>query len=73
MYSTSFTVANKKFCLSLHYNDDNSYLFVNGKDNINSKAKNSEIGPYLLYLRNISKNFNLRYMEKTGLAGYVYD
>ena len=25
-----FTVANKTFCLSLHYNSDNSYLFVNG-------------------------------------------
>ena len=31
MYSTSFTVANKRFCLSLHYNGDNSYLFVNSK------------------------------------------
>ena len=27
----SFTKANTKFCLSLHYNADNSYLFVNGK------------------------------------------
>ena len=32
MYSTNFTVNNKKFCLSLHYNGDNSYLFVNGKE-----------------------------------------
>ena len=31
MYSTNFTVDNKAFCLTLHYNDDNSYLFVNGK------------------------------------------
>ena len=31
MYSTNFTVTNKKFCLSLHYNGDSSYLFVNGK------------------------------------------
>ena len=31
MYSTNFTVNNKKFCLSLHYNGDNSYLFANGK------------------------------------------
>ena len=23
---------NTTFCLSLHYNHDNSYLFVNGKD-----------------------------------------
>ena len=31
MYSPNFTADNKIFCLSLHYNGDNSYLFVNGK------------------------------------------
>ena len=30
MYSPNFTVDNKIFCLSLHYNGDNTYLFVNG-------------------------------------------
>ena len=50
MYSTNFTVANKKICLSLHYNDDNSYLFVNGKEITNFKAKDSEIVPYPLCL-----------------------
>ena len=29
MYSINFTVTKKKFCLSLHYNGVNSYLFVN--------------------------------------------
>ena len=42
MYSPNFTVDNKTFCLSLHYNGDNSYLFVTGKDVNKSKAKNSE-------------------------------
>ena len=32
MYSPNFTVDNKIFCLSLHYNNDNSYLFVNDKE-----------------------------------------
>ena len=41
IYSTNFIVDNKEFCLSLHYNGDNSYLFVNGKE-INFKAKDSE-------------------------------
>ena len=27
--SINFTQANTKFCLSLHYNADNSYMFVN--------------------------------------------
>ena len=30
LYSISFTKENTKFCLSLHYNGANSYLFVNG-------------------------------------------
>ena len=30
MYSVNFTEVSKKFCLSLHYNGANSYLFVNG-------------------------------------------
>ena len=73
MYLTNFTVANKKFCLRLHYNGDNSYLFVNGKEIINFKAKDSEILPYPLCLGNISKDFDLGCMKKTRLTGYVYD
>ena len=30
-YTPNFTVNGKKNCLSLHYNGDNSYLFVNNK------------------------------------------
>ena len=73
MYSNNFTVDNKTFCLSLHYNGDNSYLFVNGKEIIDCKAKDSEIILYPLCLGNISKDFDLGYMEKTGLTGYAYD
>ena len=32
LYSINFTESNKKFCLSLHYNGTNSYLFVNGTE-----------------------------------------
>ena len=39
MYSPNFTVDNKIFCLSLHYNCDNSYLFVNGQEITKFKAK----------------------------------
>ena len=31
-FSINFSKAKTKFCLSLHYNADNSYLFVNGKE-----------------------------------------
>ena len=50
MYSINFTVTNKKFCVSLHYNGANSYLFVNGAEIYKLKAKDSEIlvGPICL-------------------------
>ena len=32
LYSISFTVTKKRFCLSLHCNGANSYLFVNGTE-----------------------------------------
>ena len=73
IYSTNFTVTNKKFCLSLHYNGDSSYLFVNGKEIINFKAKDSEIVPYPLCLGNVSKDFFLVNKPNTGLYGYIHD
>ena len=73
MYSNNFTEQNKKFCLSLHYNRANSYLFVNGKEIHKFKAKDSEIVAAPLYLGNISNNWSVDNMIKTGLNGYVYD
>ena len=43
IYSQNFTAVNKKFVLSLHYNSDNSYLFVNGKEELKFKAKDDQI------------------------------
>ena len=73
MCSTNFKVDNEKICLSLHYNGDNSYLFVNEKEIIKFKAKDSEIVPYPLCLGNISTDFDIGHMLNTGLAGYIYD
>ena len=56
MYSINFTVTNIKFCLSLHYNGANSYLFVNGTEIYKSKAKDSEIVASSYCLSNISKD-----------------
>ena len=57
MYSINFTVTKTKFCLSLHYNGANSYLFVNGTEIYNFKAKTSEIVTTPLCLGNISKDW----------------
>ena len=73
MYSVNFTKENTKFCLNLHYNRANSYLFVNGTEITKFKAKDSEITPYPLCLGNISKEFSVDNMKKTGLKGCVYD
>ena len=57
MYSINFTKINAKFCLSLHYNGDNSYLFVNGTEIIKFEAKDSINVSYSLCSGNISKDW----------------
>ena len=73
MYSINFTVRNKKFCLSLHYNGANSYLFVNGKEIIKFIGKDPDIIATPLYLENISKDLTVDNMKITGLNGCVYN
>ena len=57
----------------MHYNEANSYLFVNGTEIYKFKAKESEIVTTSLCLRNISKDFSVDNLEKTGLNEYAYD
>ena len=73
LYSINFTERNKNFCLSLHYNGTNSYLFVNGTEIYKPKAKDFEIVLTPFCLENIFKDWLIDNMKKTGLNGYVYD
>ena len=73
MYSINFTVAKKKFCLSLNYNGANSSLFVNGTEIHKFNAKDSEIVAAPLCLGNISKDWSVDNMKRTGFNCYVYD
>ena len=73
MYSINVIKKNTKFCLSLHFNGANSYLFVNGTEIIKFKAKDSEIHAYSLCLGNISKDWSQDNMKNTGFNGYIYD
>ena len=59
--------------MSLHYNGANSYLFVNGTEICKFKAKDSEIVIGPICLGNISKDWSVDNMKKTGLTDYVYD
>ena len=73
MYSINFTVTKKKFCLRLHYNGANTYLFVNGTEISKFKAKDSEIVATPLCLENIFKNWSVDNMKNSGFNGYVSD
>ena len=72
-YFINFSRSQRKFCLSLHYNGSNSFLFVNGTKIHQFKAKDSEIIVYPLCLGNISKDVSIDNMKKNGLNEYVYD
>ena len=73
MYSINSTVTKKKSCLNQHCNGANSYLFVNGTEIYKFKAKDSEIVASPLCLGNISKDWSIDNMKRTGFTGYVYD
>ena len=73
IYKTNFTQADKKFVLSLHYNGDNSYLFVNGTQELKFKAKDDQILKEKLCVGNLSDDGLLLIQKKTGLYGKLYD
>ena len=56
VYSQNFTHLNKKIALSLHHNDDNSYIFVNGKQELKFKCKTDQLVKEKLCIGNISNN-----------------
>ena len=73
MYSQNFTQPSTKFVLSLHYNGDNSYLFVNGKQELKFKTKTESLVNQKLCIGNLSDKWSTSESEKTGLYGNIYD
>ena len=61
----------KDFALSLHYNRSNSFAFINATKIYLFEAKDSEIKDYTLCLGNISKDFTINNIKKTGLKESV--
>ena len=57
MFYRNFTDPGHKFLLSLHYHDENSYLFVNVKEELKFKAKTNQIIQKNLYLGNLSHDW----------------
>ena len=70
MYPTNFISTSniKKVVLSLRYNGDDSYLFVNSVQQAKFKTANSEILSNPICLGNISED-----LIPTGLNGFIYD
>ena len=61
-------------CLSLHYNVDNSYLFVNGKEIFKFRDDNKNVNfPTKFCLRSISNGFSATKSGEVSLNGNVYD
>ena len=72
-YSQNFTQPSKKFVLSLRYNGDDGYLFVNGKQELKFKAKTDQLVKEKLCIGNLSDQWTACESEKTGLYGNIYD
>ena len=72
-YYRSFTNPGKKFILSLHYNGNNSYLFVNGRQELKFKCKTDQLVKGKLCIGNLSDQWTASESEKTELYGNIYD
>ena len=73
MFYRNFTDPGHKFILSLHYNGDDSYLFVNGREELKFKTKTDQIINNQLCLGNLSFGWTKDESKKTSLYGNIYD
>ena len=73
-FSINFTKANTKFYLSLHYNADNSYLYINGREIFKFKEDNKNAYfPTRFCLGSISDRFSATECREVSLNGNMYD
>ena len=73
MFYRNFTDPGKKFMLTLHYNGDDSYLFVNGRQELKFKCKTDQLVKEKLCIGNLGDQWTTSESEKTGLYGKIYD
>ena len=73
MYYRNFTDLGHKFVLSLHYNGNNSCLYVNGNQELKFKAKTDQLLKEKLRLGNLSDQWTTSESEKTGVYGKICD
>ena len=70
-YFRKFTDPGKRCLLSLYYNGDDSYLFVNGKQELKFKAKTDQLVKKKLSIGSLSDQWTASESEKTGLYGNI--
>ena len=73
LFYRNFTDPGHKFTLTLHYNGDNSYLLVNGREELKFKTKTNQIINTNLCLGNLSNDWTRNEYAKTSLYGNIYD
>ena len=69
----NFTDFGIKFMLSLHHNGDDSYFFVNGRQELKFKCKTDQLVKEKLCIGNLSDQWTRSESEKTGVYGKIYD
>ena len=69
----NFTDFGKKIMLSLHYIGDDSYLFVNSRQELKFKCKIDQLVKEKLCIGNLSDQWTTSESEKTGAYGKIYD
>ena len=73
-FRINFTKAKTKSCLSLHYNGDNSFLFVTGKEIFKFKTINGNvISPTGFRLGSKSNEFGATQPKAVSSKGNLYD
>ena len=72
-FNRNFTDPGEKFLLGLHYNGNDSYLFVNGRQELKFKCKTDQLVKEKLCIGNLSDQWTTSESEKTGLYGKIYD
>ena len=73
-FNINFSKAKTRFCFSLHYNADNSYLFANGKEIFKFEAGNKNANfPTQFCPGSVSNGFNATESREVSLNGNWYD
>ena len=72
MFKIDPSVFEKMYVMSIHYNGTESYLFINGTQELKFTAA-SNLGKNKFCVGNISDELSVQNMQETGLYGNVYD